>query len=43
MMKQGKKEDKLREQIPRGKMDVAGAGRSDESMDSPRSNRSNKV
>jgi hypothetical protein len=43
MMQQGKKEDKLREQIPRGKMDMAGAGRSNESMDSPRSNRSNKV
>jgi hypothetical protein len=41
MMHQGKKEDK--EQIRRGKMDGAGEGRSDESMYSPRSNRSNKV
>jgi hypothetical protein len=43
MMQQGKKEDKLREQIPRGKMDGVEAGRSNESMHSPRSNRSNKV
>jgi hypothetical protein len=40
MMQQGKKEDILREQIPRGKMDEAGAGRSNECM---YSNRSNKV
>jgi hypothetical protein len=43
MMQHGKKEDKLREQIQRGKMDGAGAGWSNERMYSPRSNRSNKV